>query len=137
MEEKRPLVWLSAEYSGSAKRNTSLPEWQLIPVAISAQRRLGNISSYSARVGVLDLSDVSSPQLALLNSWLEALQIEHWVAILEPDQVNNPEVCRLINHYCGDYHTLPVQPDRLRTWPSMGHVGTPGAGFPQQTGELS
>lgn len=120
MEEKRPLVWLSAEYSGSTTRNTLLPEWQLFSVAISAQRHPGSISGCSTRVGVLDLSDISSSQLTLVNSWLEALQVEHWVAILEPDQVEDPEVCRLINRYCGDYHTLPIQADRLLA--ALGHL---------------
>ncbi|MFN2360328.1 MAG: sigma 54-interacting transcriptional regulator [Marinobacter sp.] len=120
MKEKRSLVWLSAEYPDSATQHTLLPEWQVIPVALGAELHTGNISSYSARVGVFDLSRVSSDQMTLASSWLDALQVEHWVAILEPDQVNNPEVCRLINSHCGDYHRLPVQPERLRA--ALGHL---------------
>ncbi|WP_150911116.1 sigma-54 dependent transcriptional regulator [Marinobacter halotolerans] len=120
MEEKRPLVWLSADYSGSATRDILLPGWQVISVAISAQRLPGGISGCSARVGVLALSDISRSQLTLAQGWLEALQVEHWVAILEPEQIEDPEVCRLINRYCGDYHTFPIQPDRLQA--ALGHL---------------
>lgn len=120
MKEKRSLVWLSAEHTGSEARNNQLPEWQLIPITVSSQLHHGNLSGVSARVGVLDLSDVPNDQFGSVNNWLEALQIEHWVAILEPGQVYNPEVCRLINHHCGDYHTLPLQPERLHA--ALGHL---------------
>lgn len=119
MKEKRPLVWLSAEHSVSATQLDLLTEWLLIPVAIKRQLPSGNIPGYSAWVGVFDLNAVASDELALASSWLEVLQVEHWIAIIEPDQLDNPEVCRLINRYCADYHTLPIQPDRLRA--ALGH----------------
>ncbi|KPQ02950.1 sigma-54 dependent transcriptional regulator [Marinobacter sp. HL-58] len=120
MEEKRPLVWLSAECPGSATQHTLLPEWQVISVDLRSEINPGDLSTYSAWVGVFDLSPLSSDQITLASSWLDALQVEHWVAILAPDQASNPEVCRLINSHCGDYHTLPIQPERLRV--SLGHL---------------
>jgi len=113
MKEKRSLVWLSAEHSRFATPDTVLREWQLIPITIDAELRQGDTPNDSARVGVLDLSVISSDQLARASSWLEALCVEHWIAILETGQLDNPHVCRLINRYCEDYHTLPIQSERL------------------------
>lgn len=120
MMEKRPLVWLSAGQSGSPEQDILLSEWQLMPVTIRGDLHPGDIVGYSAWVGVFDLSNISSEELAQASSWLEALPVEQWVAILEPDQTDNPEICRLINRYCGDYHTLPIQPERLRA--ALGHL---------------
>lgn len=75
MEKKRPLVWLSADRPDSAKLNTLLPEWQFTPVVIKAELPPTSISAYSTRVGVFDLSTVSSEQITLASSWLDALQV--------------------------------------------------------------
>ncbi|PXX93475.1 sigma-54-dependent Fis family transcriptional regulator [Marinobacter vulgaris] len=120
MKEKRPLVWLSAEHSGCTNHATGLQEWRLLPIAIGAGPGQGDVPGDTTWVGVFDLSELSSEQLAVAGSWLEALRVEHWVAILEPGQIDNPGVCELINRYCEDYHTLPVQPERLNG--ILGHL---------------
>lgn len=113
MQEKRPLVWLSADYSGFMVHATALPEWQLIPIAINVRHPQSSIPSGHKWVGVFDLSELSREQLKVAGDWLEALRVQHWVAIIEPGQIDNPDVCWLINQYCEGYHTLPVQADRL------------------------
>lgn len=120
MQEKRPLVWLSAEHSGFSTHAAALRGWRLIPIVIGPQLPQGDIRGEGAWVGVFDLSELSSDQLAVAGRWLEALRVEHWVAILEPGQIDNPEVCGVINHYCEDYHTLPIQPERLHG--VLGHL---------------
>ncbi len=118
--EKRPLVWLSAEYSGVATQTAELQEWRLIPIVIDTELSKGGLPSDSTWVGVFDVSKFSSDQLAVASSWLEAIRVEHWVAVLDPGQLDNPEVCSLINRYCEDYHTLPIQSERLHG--ILGHL---------------
>jgi len=120
MKEKRPLVWLSAEYSGFPTIGAELREWQLIPIVIHGELHQGDIPSDNTWVGVFDVSELSNDQLAVASSWLEALRVEHWVAVLDPAQIDNPEVCELINRYCQDYHTLPIQFERLHG--ILGHL---------------
>jgi DNA-binding NtrC family response regulator len=120
MKEKRPLVWLSAEHSALSTQVAELREWRLNPITIDAELRQGAIPGKNTWVGVFDASELSGSQLAVASSWLEALGVEHWVAILKPRQIDNPEVCGLINRYCEDYHTLPIQPDRLHG--ILGHL---------------
>lgn len=120
MKEIRPLVWLSAEYSDLSTQAAELQEWRLIPIAIDTELRKGDLPSDNTWVGVFDVSELSSDQLAVASSWLEALRVEHWVAVLDPGQVDDPEVCSLINRYCEDYHTLPIQSERLHG--ILGHL---------------
>lgn len=120
MKEKRQLVWLSAEFPDAASTASLLPQWQLIPVAIRAEPPRDAIPARQSRVGVFDLSFLSNEQLAMAGSWLEALRVEHWVAILAPGQLDIPRACGLINAYCGDYHTRPIQFDRLHG--ILGHL---------------
>lgn len=120
MKEKRPLVWLSAKYSGLTPQAAALREWRLIPLAIDAELRQSDIPNDNTWVGVCDFSELSNDQLAVAASWLEALRVEHWVAVLDPGQIDTPEICDLINRYCEDYHTLPLQPERLHG--VLGHL---------------
>jgi DNA-binding NtrC family response regulator len=108
MKEKRTLVWLSAKDSGFKPGAVGLQEWQLIPVAIDAEVHPDAIPDDGTWVGVLDLTTMSGDQLARVSVWLEALGVTHWIAVVEPRQVDNPDVCELINRYCEDYHTLPI-----------------------------
>ena len=120
MKEKRPLVWLSAEHYAFLTHAAELPEWQLTPITIDAELLPGAIPDTHGRVGIFDISNLSSGQLAVASSWLETLRVEHWVAVLRPGQIDSPEVCGLINRYCEDYHTLPIQSDRLQG--ILGHL---------------
>jgi DNA-binding NtrC family response regulator len=69
---------------------------------------------------VFDLGSLKRDQLAHLPEWLDTIPVQHWVATLEPHQIQNPEICALINRYCKDYHTLPLQADRLNG--ILGHL---------------
>lgn len=113
MEEKRPLVWLSADHSGSLPQTNALRGWQLLPIALDGRQPQAGIARGDNWVGVFDLSELSSDQLTAAGHWLEALKVKHWVAILKPSQVDNPQVCWLINRYCEGYQTLPLRPDKL------------------------
>lgn len=73
MKEIRPLVWLSAEYTDLSTQAAELREWRLIPIAIDTELRKGDLPSDNTWVGVFDVSELSSDQLAVASSWLEAL----------------------------------------------------------------
>ncbi|OAN88861.1 hypothetical protein A8B84_09720 [Marinobacter sp. EhC06] len=120
MKEKRPLVWLSAVYPALAASGPLLRDWQLIHVPPTDKRCAGERSGSGARVGVFDLGSLKRDQLAHLPEWLDTIPVQHWVATLEPHQIQNPEICALINRYCKDYHTLPLQADRLNG--ILGHL---------------
>ena len=120
MEQKRPLVWLSA---GSDHRATHLPihkQWQLThinPFQIpTAMLRAGA----GRPVGVCDLTSLTPSQLDNTRQWLEWLPVRSWLALVKQRQLEHPEVRRLIEQYCQDYHTLPFDWQRLTN--SLGHM---------------
>jgi DNA-binding NtrC family response regulator len=120
MKEKRPLVWLSAVYPVSNASGPLLRDWQLIHVPASDKPYTGGIPDGGARVGVFDLGSLTGDQLARLPEWLNTIPVQHWVATLESHQIQSPEICALINRYCKDYHTLPLQAERLNA--ILGHL---------------
>ena len=120
MKEKRPLVWLSAVYPVLAASGSLLRDWQLIHVSASDKPHTGGMPQGGARVGVFDLASLKGDQLTRLPDWLDTVPVQHWVATLEPHQIQSPEICALINRYCKDYHTLPLQAERLNA--ILGHL---------------
>ncbi|KMQ76517.1 sigma-54 dependent transcriptional regulator [Marinobacter subterrani] len=120
MQEKRPLVWLSAVYPVLITSEPLLRDWQLIHIALAGRPPANLKSCQGSRVGVFDLASMKKDQLACLPEWLDAIPVQHWVATLESHQVHNPDICALINRYCKDYHTLPLQADRLHA--ILGHL---------------
>ena len=120
MKEKRPLVWLSAVYPALTASGPLLRDWQLIHVPPTDRPYVGERSGSGARVGVFDLGSLKADQLDHLTEWLDTIPVEHWVATLEPHQIQSPEICALINRYCKDYHTLPLQADRFNA--ILGHL---------------
>ncbi len=122
MKEKRPLVWLSTVHPVCALTEPELRGWQLNYISIAGQQCLksGARVDPATRVGVLSLNTLTNTQLAKLPDWLNSLPVQQWVAILEPHQLQDPDVCCLITGYCRDYHTRPVSADRLNA--TLGHL---------------
>jgi DNA-binding NtrC family response regulator len=120
MKEKRPLVWLSAVYPFLSVQGPWLRDWKLIHIPLSGRPVAGETSGGGARVGVFDLGSLNVDQLTNLPEWLDTLPVQQWVAMLEPLQIQNPEICALINRYCKDYHTMPLQAERLNA--ILGHL---------------
>lgn len=120
MKEKRPLVWLSAVYPVFSASEPLLRDWQLFYASPLNKPHPVDGPGNEARVGVFDLASLKGDQLLRLPEWLGTIPVQHWVAILNPQQIQNPEICVLINRYCKDYHTLPLQADRLSA--ILGHL---------------
>lgn len=120
MEQKRPLVWLSAD-SGQNPAPMSLAcQWAIVPIDINTQP-LANLPHWRGpAVGVCVIADLKPAGLPLFSPWLEALPVSSWLALVQRDQLQHPPVRRLIREFCQDYHTLPIDPGRLSA--SLGHM---------------
>lgn len=120
MMEKRPLVWLSAAHRYSNVRTALGSRWDLldynpekpVPILLSPPR--------AAKVGVLDLTRPAADDLPWLEQWLEALSLSYWVGIVPHRPVTGTRTAQLITRYCSDFHTLPVNHERIDT--VLGHL---------------
>ena len=120
MTEKRPLVWLSAAHTKSKVRYALIPRWEMTdfnaenPVPLLLSPPLG------AKVGVLDISQGPINNLAWFEHWLEALNLPYWVGLVSHRPVSSSRTAQLITRYCSDFHTIPVDSNRLDT--VLGHL---------------
>lgn len=120
MEQKRPLVLLSADSDRSETHFSVAPDWQLARINSRASPAGFSADWTETPVGVCTLTTDDIPHLDQIRNWLERLPVASWLALTQREQLGHPEVCRLIQHYCRDYHTLPVDQGRLAN--SLGHM---------------
>ena len=120
MEQKRPLVWLSAAPDAENIRQPSLPGWQLTVISSRHAPVLPMPDYLGKPVGVCVLADQDPTALETIRGWLEMLPVTSWLAVVRRRQLNDAAVCRLIRDYCQDYHTLPLDHQRLIN--SLGHM---------------
>ncbi|SAK45848.1 sigma-54 interacting regulatory protein [Caballeronia pedi] len=66
-----------------------------------------------AAAGIVDLTSRGfAKEAATLTGLLASYQIG-WVAAVDAEHVESPEICRLIRDFCFDYVTVPASADRL------------------------
>lgn len=120
MEQKRQLVLLSAFSDWNTNRLPFAPDWQIARVSpLEAPVSLPPDLCKSP-LGICTLTAGDMPYLEQIRNSLERLPVAGWLALTQRENLNHPEVCRLIQHYCQDYHTLPIDQSRLSD--SLGHM---------------
>lgn len=120
MMEKRPLVWLSAAHSNTTVRTQLGSRWNLIDFNPEAPVPILLSPPDGAKVGVLDLTRLPVDELPWLEHWLEGLSLSYWVGIVTHRPISGTRTAKLITRYCTDFHTLPVNHERLDT--VLGHL---------------
>lgn len=120
MTEKRPLVWLSAAKSSSKVCNALAFRWEVTDFNAQPPVPLVISPPIGARIGVLDLTQCISDDLPWVEHWLEALNLAYWVGVVPHRPISGTRTAQLITRYCSDFHTLPVDSDRLDT--VLGHL---------------
>lgn len=118
--EKRPLVLLSAAYSSAPIREMLQTHWSLIDFDFDQPLSLFPQTPDAAKVGVLALPENIEADLPQLEKWLEAIGMIYWVAIAPQKPDNRTSIANLIVRYCSDFHTQPVDGERLNT--VLGHL---------------
>tara|TARA_R110002074_G_scaffold393593_1_gene580190 strand:+ start:690 stop:2063 length:1374 start_codon:yes stop_codon:yes gene_type:complete len=119
MMEKRPLVWLSAEKNTWIRKELE-KNWNLIHLNLDSPIPMWVGLPDEARVGVLELSNHAGGNAPWPESWLEALGLTYWVAIAPERPVSGTRIAKLIVRYCSDFHTSPVNYERINT--VLGHL---------------
>ncbi|MCG2579563.1 MAG: sigma-54 dependent transcriptional regulator [Marinobacter sp.] len=120
MQEKRPLVWLSTSSTDKPSNPALVSQWNIHTFDLTEPPPFGLASTGKTQVGVLDLSAYPDQGTPYLDQWIEAFQIPYWVGILPSAPHQNTPPGTLISRHCTDYHTLPLDPDRLNT--VLGHL---------------
>ena len=75
---------------------------------------------YRPSVGLIHLAGDESWRRFLASDWLPVARDIKWIAILDRDTPLDDETGRLVSEWCFDYHTMPLQPERLSVL--LGHA---------------
>jgi len=120
MEQTRPLVWLSADRRQDEISLHTGHQWQL--TRIHPEQPPHTLPAHWDRkpVGLCDLASLTPDQSDYVIQWLELLPVSFWLALVQPHQLDQPRIRNLIQDYCQDYHTLPIDWRRLHN--SLGHM---------------
>jgi DNA-binding NtrC family response regulator len=101
-------------------RSAQAAGWQLHNIRDFASAR-GDIKDNDIRVGLVLLSGAEPEDwLRQVEGLLSRFTGTEWVAIVSGELLENPRVRDIVTAYCLDFHTLPVDPDRLLH--SLGHA---------------
>jgi len=120
MEQKRTLLWLSANTHHDELSHAISDQWQLTRINPRQPPLTLQPAWMGKPVGVCQLDGLAAGELEHLRQWLELLPASFWLALVHQSQLKQPQIRRLIQDYCQDYHTLPVDWQRLRN--SLGHM---------------
>ncbi|WP_343729362.1 sigma-54 dependent transcriptional regulator [Duganella sp.] len=95
-----------------------LPEgWEIIQVATPADARR-HVQARPCAVGLLLVREAD--QRDVLHGFLQEHWAQHWIAVLPPALLAQPAWRQLVRDHCDDYHTWPVDNQRLRH--ALGHA---------------
>lgn len=120
MERRRPLIWLSADLREDETNQHIGRQWQLTRVHPGTPPHTLRAAWDSKPVGVCDLASLAPGQFGHMQQWLELLPVSYWLALVRPQQLDQPRIRQLIQDYCQDYHTLPTDWRRLQN--GLGHM---------------
>lgn len=85
--------------------------WEVV-TAKSAHEATRLVKQEPTCAGIIDLTGFATRDLAGLEAVLRLQQVG-WIALIDAQRLTDPEVRRLIRHYCFDYVHLPVAPATL------------------------
>ncbi|GGY84240.1 sigma 54-interacting transcriptional regulator [Marinobacter zhanjiangensis] len=120
METRRALIWLTTGDDRIVPPDTLTSRWHVRQLNYTARPPFGLPERHDSHVGILDLTGYSQDAGAFfLERWIEQSGISFWIAILPGTPAANPHLAYLTSLHCSDYHTLPIDWDRLSL--AVGH----------------
>lgn len=120
MTTRRALTWLTAGDNRVVPPATLTSRWQVHQLDYTARPPSGLPQRHHSHVGILDLSDYPQDTGApFLERWIAQSGTTFWIGILPGPPAANPHLGYLTSLHCSDYHTLPIDWDRLAL--AVGH----------------
>ncbi len=105
-EPERLLVYVARTPDGALTAYLKSRGWDLA-TARTAHEASRLMKPDAACAGIVDLTGFAARDLAALEAVLRLQQVG-WIALADSSRLTDPEVRRLIRHYCFDYVHLPV-----------------------------
>ncbi|MBT9538457.1 MAG: sigma-54-dependent Fis family transcriptional regulator [Thiobacillus sp.] len=94
-------------------------EWQILQM-VEYEISKSLAADRDIHVGLIDLSDASPAEIDRIEALTSRSHGMEWIALVTPVMLSNSALCHLLKNRFHDFHTLPVDPDRLLA--SLGHA---------------
>ncbi|EMP55189.1 sigma-54 dependent transcription regulator [Marinobacter santoriniensis NKSG1] len=120
MTQKRLLVWLSADPQNIDQLAPLQADWDILPFDYRQPLPLKAEVPSDALVGLVQPGPLEESEWPRLESWLEALDLSAWIALLPTLPAPQSPVSQLVRRYCADFHTEPLDYRRLGN--VLGHL---------------
>lgn len=113
MDSKRKLTWLTHGTQAVQVPGVLSSGWQVHQFDYTVPPRFGLPDGHQGHVGILDLTRYPKDGAPHLDRWFEQLNIPLWIGILPEAPSLNRQLAYLTSLHCSDYHTLPIDWERL------------------------
>ncbi|MGV2289002.1 sigma-54 dependent transcriptional regulator [Trinickia sp. YCB016] len=105
-QTERALIYVARVPDEALVEHMKTRGWH-VSVARTAADAVRLIRPDTPYAGIVDITRFAARELACLETSLRQQQIG-WIALASPEQIDDPEVRRIIRHYCFDYVKLPA-----------------------------
>nr|WP_254699729.1 sigma-54 dependent transcriptional regulator [Trinickia violacea] len=105
-QSERALIYVARVPDEALVEHMKARGWH-VSVARTAADAVRLIRPDTPYAGIVDMTRFAARELACLEASLRQQQIG-WIALASPEQLEDPEVRRIIRHYCFDYVKLPA-----------------------------
>ena len=105
-QTERSLIYVARVPDEALVEHMKARGWH-VSVARTAADAVRLIRPDTPYAGIVDITRFAARELACLEASLRQQQIG-WIALASPEQLDDPEVRRIIRHYCFDYVKLPA-----------------------------
>lgn len=113
MDFKRSLIWLTHGTRALSVPDELTSAWQIKQYDYTLPPRFGLPEGHQGHVGILDLTRYPTNGAPHLGRWLDQLRIPFWIGIVPEAPALNRQLAYLTSLYCADYHTRPIDWERL------------------------
>lgn len=120
MNQKRLLVWLSADPENIDQFASLKTHWDILPFDYRQPIPVQADVPEAALVGLVQPDHLDESTLPRLEAWLEALGLSAWIALLPSMPPSQSPASQLVRRYCADFHTEPLDYRRLAN--VLGHL---------------
>ncbi len=117
----RNVVLLSLENDLPATiiRQIGLAGWKVLTATNVAELEV-LLGQHDCRVGLVCLDELADSVLPKVEECMLANHTMEWIAVVSPETLQSSRICRFIKDICHDYHSKPVEVERLLF--ALGHL---------------
>ena len=117
----RNVILLSPENHMPADiiRQINAAGWKVLTASSIADMEV-LFGQHDCRAGLVCLDELEDSALVKMEEFMLANQSMEWIALVSPEALQSPRACRFIKDLCYDYHSKPIEVERLLF--ALGHL---------------